>query len=81
VALTPTRPVTRTAAVPFTHSSAIPGSFWLAALAGVVLLGAVSLVLGDSEVPADVSSGSVTRSLRQRRAGTAGQAAPRVRTV
>lgn len=81
VVVTSTRPVTRTAAVPFTHSSGIPGSFWLAALAGVVLLGVVSLVLGDPEVATDVASGSVTRSLRQRRTGAAGRAAPRVRTV
>jgi hypothetical protein len=81
LATTPSRRVNTVANVPFTHSTTIPGSFWLAALAGVVLLGVVSLVLGDPEVPTDVASGSVTKSLRQRRAVRGTQAAPRVRTV
>jgi hypothetical protein len=44
------QPVTQVAATPFRRDGSIPSSLWLAALAAVALIGAVSLVLGDAEV-------------------------------
>jgi hypothetical protein len=81
------RPVQRAAAVPFVESSTPTWQFWAAAMAGVVLLGVVSLILGDDRVPVADAAGSsrldsVLRS-RQRALGTATPARPgrRFRTV
>jgi hypothetical protein len=53
----------------FTEHNGLSTGFWLAGLAGVALIGAISLVLGTSEVPVPASSvqNGVGRALDERR--------------
>lgn len=65
------QPVQNTAAQPLTQDTGTTGMFWFAMLAGVVLLGVVSLILGDPDVT--VTSGrsrGLDRALRRRTTGT-----------
>lgn len=71
------QPVTRSAARPLTQETGMTGAFWLAMLAGVVLIGVVSLVLGNPEVAvATTRQNGLDRALRRRGAGSPGSAAP-----
>lgn len=66
----PTRraPATNVAARPVSVDAGIGAEFWLAMLAGVLVLGIVSLILGDPLVPAIAGrEDALTRALRQRR--------------
>lgn len=64
-----TRPVTRAAGTAFVESTSLTAGFWLGALVGAALLGAVSLILGDTRVPVPVSGkhNGVGRALDERR--------------
>lgn len=63
----------------FTESNDLSAGFWLAALAGVGLLGVVSLILGNPEVPVAASSvqNGVGRALDERRRVRGGRTAVR----
>jgi hypothetical protein len=64
------RPVTQVAARPLTQENGLPGGFWFGMLAAVVLIGVVSLVLGDPEVDvATQRERGLDRALRRRAAG------------
>jgi hypothetical protein len=66
------QPVTRTAARPLTQETGATAAFWFAMLAGVCLIGFVSLVLGNPEVAvATTRQNGLDRALRRRGAGTA----------
>jgi hypothetical protein len=68
--VTAPRPVVQVAATPLTQQSSLDGAFWLAMLAGIGLLGVVSLVLGDPEVAVATSRDrGLDRALRRRGAG------------
>ena len=67
----------------FTESNGLTAGFWLAALAGVGLLGVMSLILGSHEVPVAASSvqNGVGRALDERRrvSGRSSSVRPSVR--
>lgn len=76
------QPVTQVAARPLSQESGVPAAFWFAMLAAVVLLGAVSLVLGDPDVTVTGNrQRGLDRALRRRAAGAAGTTGLRPRTV
>jgi hypothetical protein len=63
----------------FTESNGLTPGFWFAALAGVGLLGVISLILGNPEVPVAASSvqNGVGRALDERRRVRGGRSAVR----
>ncbi|MDQ1713588.1 MAG: hypothetical protein QOE45_3038 [Frankiaceae bacterium] len=68
--VTAPRPAVQIAARPLTQETSPSAGFWLAMLAGVVLLGVVSLVLGDPEVAVAASRDrGLDRALRRRSSG------------
>ena len=76
------RQIRRAAATPFVEDFTLSKEFWGAALFGVVLLGIVSLILGDDRVRVREAGKDSTldRVLRQRQAGLGTAPAPRSRT-